>query len=178
MDAIRALSYSNSGSFISAKEDRTMMAPSVFKFGAAGVFLLGLGVSLALASADDAIKGRQNCMKNGHGKMVSMLVPILKGEQAYDPKTVEAAIAVNEQACADWDKWWGADTQKGETVETWAKAEIWSDPKGFEDAGGNFYNKYLALKATTDEAAFKAAFAEMGNACKGCHEKFRRPKDQ
>src|SRR5260221_6987871 len=154
-----------------------MMASRLFKIGAAGVFVMGLGVSLALASADDAVKGRQNCMKNGHGKMVSMLVPIFKGEQPYDPKTVEAAIAVNDAACADWDKWWGADAKKGETAETWAKPEIWNDPKGFEAAAGNFYDKYLALKATTDEASFKAAFVEVGNPCKGCNEKFRRPKE-
>ncbi len=33
-----------------------------------------------------------------------------------------------------------------------------------------------ALAAATDEASFKAAFPELGNSCKGCHEKFRRPK--
>jgi cytochrome c556 len=34
-----------------------------------------------------------------------------------------------------------------------------------------------ALKATTDEAGFKAAFPAVGAGCQGCHEKFRRPKE-
>jgi cytochrome c556 len=82
-----------------------------------------------------------------------------------------------DAACADWDKWWGADTQKGETLETWAKPEVWTDPDGFAAAGKAFYDKYLALKATADEASFKAALPAFTGTCKGCHEKFRRPKD-
>lgn len=142
----------------------------------AGFLVVGLGSSLALASADDAIKGRQACMKS-HGKSMGDMVKMLKGEKPYDAATVQADLAEWDTACADWDKWWGPETQKGETAETWAKPEIWSDPAGFKAAGEAFYGKYLALKATTDEASFKAALPELGNACKGCHEKFRRPKD-
>lgn len=40
--------------------------------------------------------------------------------------------------------WWGADTQKGETIETRAKAEVWSDPEGFKAIGYDYYEKYLA----------------------------------
>jgi cytochrome c556 len=30
-----------------------------------------------------------------------------------------------------------------------------------------------AVKATADEAAFKAAFPALGGTCKSCHEKYR-----
>jgi cytochrome c556 len=33
------------------------------------------------------------------------------------------------------------------------------------------------MAATVDEAGFKTALAGLGDACKGCHTKFRRPKD-
>lgn len=153
-----------------------MVAGKLFKIVTAGALVLGLGITLAYASADDAIKGRQACMK-GHGAMMGTLSKMFKGEAPYDAAGVQAALAANETACTDWDKWWGADTQKGETAETWAKPEIWTDAEGFKAAGGAFYEKYVALKASTDEASFKAAFPEVGAGCKGCHEKFRRPKE-
>lgn len=142
------------------------------------VTILGLGFSATSlsAAADDAIKGRQGCMKS-HGASLEIMVPMMKGEKTYDNAAIQATLAKEEQACADWDKFWGADTQKGETVETYAKPEIWSDPKGFADAGGKWFQAYTALKATSDEASFKAAFPVLGDACKGCHDKFRRPKD-
>lgn len=136
--------------------------------------LLVLGASAALAGpADDAIKGRQACMK-GNGAMMKVLVPMVKGEKPYDAAAVKAAIDETEKGCADWAKWWGPDTQKGETLKTEAKAEIWSDAKGFEAAGMAYVNAMGALKASTDEASFKAAFGPVGGACKGCHEKFRQ----
>ncbi len=143
---------------------------------AAAALALCLGTGFAFASADDAIKGRQGCMK-ASGKMMGALVPMFKGEQPYDKATVDAAIAAHDAACADWANWWGPDTQKGETLETRAKPEIWTDPAGFTAAGDAFYAKFLAVKNSTDEATFKAAFPDLGKGCGGCHEKFRRAKE-
>ena len=98
---------------------------------------LVLGTDFAFASADDAIKGRQGCMK-AQGKMMGELVPMFKGEKPYDKSAVSAALATQEAACADWAKWWGPDTQKGETLETWAKPEIWTDAAGFNAVGEEF----------------------------------------
>ncbi|MFO1035058.1 MAG: cytochrome c [Hyphomicrobiales bacterium] len=95
----------------------------------------------------------------------------------YDNAAVQDALAKTEAACADWGKWWGADTQKGESAETWAKPEVWSDAAGFEAAGGAYGKAIAGLKASADEASFKAAFGAVGGACKGCHDKFRRPKE-
>ena len=153
-----------------------MVAGKLFKIVTAGALVMGLGVTLAYASADDAIKGRQGCMKS-HGKTIGEMAAMFKGEKPYDAAAVQAGLAADDAACADWDKFWGEDAMKGVTLETWAKPEIWSDAAGFKAAGENYYPKYLAIKATTDEASFKAAFPEYGNGCKGCHEKFRRPKE-
>jgi cytochrome c556 len=143
---------------------------------ASAVLALGMSAGFAMAGpADDAIKARQACMK-GHGGVMGVAVPIMKGEKPFDAAALKAAYDAEGAACADWDKWWGADTQKGETVETFAKAEIWTDPKGFEAAGGAWYAAAQKLWAATDEASFKAAFPAVGEGCKGCHEKFRRPK--
>ena len=153
------------------------MADRVSKILTAGVLVLGFGISAAYAGpADDAIKGRQGCMKS-HGASMGIMVPMFKGEKSYDAAAVLATLAKEETACADWAKFWAADSMKGETLETWAKPEIWSDSKGFEAAGGAWYKAYTTIKATADEAAFKAAFPALGGACQGCHEKFLKPKE-
>ena len=58
----------------------------------AGTLVLGLGIGLAMASADNAIKGRQGCMK-AHGATMGVLVPMMKGEKAYDNAAIQAASA-------------------------------------------------------------------------------------
>jgi cytochrome c556 len=127
-------------------------------------------------AADDAIKARQACMKTYCGIM-GVAVPMLKGEKPYDAAALKTVYDAQGAACADWAKWWGPETAKGETAETWAKAEIWTDAKGFEAAGGAAYAAGQKLMAATDEAGFKAAFGDFGAGCKGCHDKFRRPKE-
>lgn len=112
-----------------------------------------------------------------HGASMGVMVPMFKGEKPFDAAAIASTFEKEGAACADWAKWWGPDTQKGETAETWAKPEIWTDAKGFEEAGGTWYAAFTAVKGAADEAAFKATFPALGNACKGCHEKFRRPKE-
>jgi cytochrome c556 len=148
------------------------------KLACSTALLLGLGLAASTAFAgagDDAVKGRQTCMKS-HGELMKVAVPMMKGETKFDKAALDKALGGQDTACADWAKFWVPGTEKGETLETWAKAEIWSDPKGFEAAGGTWYKANEAIKAAADEAAFKTAFPVLGDSCKGCHEKFRRPK--
>ncbi|MBG1232786.1 c-type cytochrome [Aestuariivirga litoralis] len=140
----------------------------------AGILALtvGAGVSLAAMSADDAIKGRQACMKQGHGGVMKVAVPIMKGEAPFDAAALKAAYDGEDAACKDWDAFWAPGTEKG-TVETHALPAIWTDKEGFAAAGKAWYDAATKLRAATDEASFKAAFPAVGAACKGCHEKFR-----
>lgn len=143
----------------------------------AAAALAVLATAPALAGpADDAIKGRQDCMK-ANGAAMGAMVPMIKGEKPYDAAVVTDALGKAEAACAGWAGWWGENTQKGETLETYAKAEVWTDKAGFEAAGGAYVKAFGDLKATADEASFKTAFGAFGGTCKGCHEKFRRPKE-
>jgi cytochrome c556 len=142
---------------------------------AAAALSVGLATT-AFAAADDTIKARQACMK-AQGASMGVFVPIMKGEKPFDAAAVKAALDANGAACANWATFWGADTQKGESAETWAKPEIWTDAAGFEAAGGAAYAASQELAKATDDASFKAAFAKVGAGCQGCHEKFRRPKE-
>ena len=58
-------------------------------------------------------------------------------------------------------------------MKTEAKLEIWSDRAGFDAATMSYVKAKEELKATADEAAFKAAFPALGGTCKACHEKYR-----
>ena len=138
----------------------------------AGVMALGLS-SAAMADAKAAIEARQACMK-ANGGMMKVMVPIIKGQKAYDKAAIDAAIAASQKACGGWADWWGEDTKPGGAVKTEAKAEIWSDPKGFEAAGGAYMTALSAVKASADEASFKAAFPALGKSCGTCHETFRQ----
>jgi cytochrome c556 len=151
-------------------------SPMLKRVLAATALCAGLATAAYAGAADDTIKARQACMK-AQGASMGVMVPMMKGEKPFDAAAVKAALDANGAACADWAKFWGADTQKGETLETWAKPEIWTDAKGFEEASGKAYAATQAVAAAADEAAFKAAFPAMGAGCGGCHEKFRRPKE-
>lgn len=155
-----------------------MLARELFKSAAIGAIVLALGIGLAHAAADDQIKARQAEMK-GNGKAMGALVAIMKGEAPYDAAVVKAsldAMAAGDAAAGAANAW-DASSMEGATIETWAKPEIWAEGS---DIGAK-YQAWLdarnALAATSDEAGFKAAFPALGAACKGCHEKFRRPKD-
>lgn len=142
----------------------------------AAVLFVGLASSAWAGAADDAIKGRQACMKANGGAM-AIFVPIMKGEKPFDAAAVKTATDAIDAACKDLATMWGADTQKGETAETWAKPEIWTDAAGFKAAETAYDTALVALKASTDDATFKTAFGGFGGSCKGCHEKFRKPKE-
>jgi cytochrome c556 len=151
-----------------------MMSKGFLGLFAAGV--LALGLSTAAMAEMGPIESRQACMK-ASGKMMGVMVPVIKGEKAYDKAAVDGAVAATEAACAGWAGWWGEDTKPGGAVETWAKADVWTDTAGFEAASGAFGKALGAVKASADEASFKAAFPALGKSCQDCHEKFRRPKD-
>ena len=154
-----------------------MLSSKLFKSFSAGALVMGLGITLAYASADDQIKARQAEMK-GNGKAIGALVAIMKGEAPYDAAVVKAsldAMAAGDAAAGE-AKAWDASSLEGATVETWAKPEIWAEGSDIGDKYQAWVDARTALAATTDEASFKAAFPALGNACGGCHEKFRRPK--
>lgn len=152
-----------------------MLAGRLSKLATAGALLVGLGAA-AQAQDMNAIQARQACMKS-NGAAMGVMVPMIKGEKPYDNAAIQAALATAGTTCAGWANWWGEDSKPGGATETWAKEAIWTDAAGFEAAGAKYGAAVGALKATSDEAGFKAAFGELGGACKNCHDTFRRPKE-
>ena len=146
----------------------------------AGVLALSLGAGIAYAamSADDAIKARKACMKDGHGLVFYKTAGrMAKGSIPFDAAALKAAFEVEDKLCADWDKWWSADLLKGDKEQTHAKAEIGTDPKGFADAAGVWWNADQKMRAATDLVSLKAAIPAVSAGCNGCHDKFRTPME-
>ncbi len=127
------------------------------------------------AGVDDIIKERQTCMKTQAGNVFGMMFPMLKGEKPYDAAMVADGFAKMGAACANWATYW-SDEAKGGTIPHRSKDEAWTDRAGLEAASAASYTALQALKATTDEASFKAALPAVGAGCQGCHEKFQAPK--
>ena len=121
------------------------------------------------------IEDRQAAMK-ANGKTMKILGGMAQGESPFDAAVVKEQ---GEAMAARFDELrnlFPPGSDKG-PPETYAKAEIWSDPEGFAAALDQAMNASLALAGVTDEAQLKEAVGNVGGACKNCHDKYRRPKD-
>jgi cytochrome c556 len=134
--------------------------------------ILGLGATIAFAGP---IEDRQAAMKQ-NGKAIGALAAILKGEAPYDAAVVKTNADIIHEDFVKAFASFPAGSEKG-PPETYAKAEIWSDAAGFKAEQDAALKAVEALAATSDEAGFKTAMAGLGETCKSCHTKFRRPKD-
>jgi cytochrome c556 len=60
--------------------------------------------------------------------------------------------------------------------KTGAKPEIWQNPQDFVAKAGDFQKAAQAFGAAaggSDANAIKARFADLGDSCKACHDKYR-----
>ena len=150
-----------------------MVKPAnLFKIVPAIAVIAALGTTVALAGP---IEDRQAAMKQ-NGKAIGPLADILKGKAPYDAAVVKTNADTIRQDFAKAFASFPPGSDKG-PPQTYAKAEIWSDPAGFKAAQDQALKAVEALAATTDEASFKSALGGLGDACKNCHEKYRRPKE-
>lgn len=137
-------------------------------------FAAVLGLS-ASASLGGPIEDRQAAMK-ANGQTMKLLGAMAQGEAPFDAAVVkeqaEAMAARYEAEKAMFPP--GSD--KG-PPETYAKAEIWTDPEGFAAGMNEAIEASLALAAVTDQAKLGDALGAVGTVCKNCHEKYTRPKD-
>ncbi|MCJ1962598.1 c-type cytochrome [Novosphingobium mangrovi (ex Hu et al. 2023)] len=73
----------------------------------------------------------------------------------------------------------GTGPDSGE--ETDALATVWERPEDFEAAATKLIDATMALRTAAqseDAAATKEAFGNVGMACKGCHDDFRKEKKE
>jgi cytochrome c556 len=139
--------------------------------------IASLGVALPAAAQfakpEDAVKYRKGAftvMAAHFGRVASMA----NGRIPFDAKVAadnaEIATMMAKLPYAGFVD--GSD--KGDTR---AKPEIWSERDKFNAAATKMQDemvKFNAIAKAGDLAALKAAAGNVGQACKGCHDKYRK----
>ena len=140
------------------------------------------GTASAQLKTSDAIKFRQSgytFMAWNMGKLKGMLVDnpaSFNKDQAIAAANVIAATANSGMGALYVP---GSDKVKGWT-DTRVKHELFTDKEGVGKVAVAFNkeaNELAKVAATGDAAALKVQFGKVGEACKGCHEKFRKEDD-
>lgn len=125
------------------------------------------------AKPEDAIKYRKaafTVMASHFGRNA----PVVRGERPFNAQEAAANAAIVETMSTLPFAAFGPGTDKGDTK---AKPEIWTDTAKFNTAKDNMIKavaEFNAAAKSGNEAAFKAAFGNVGKTCKGCHDDFRK----
>jgi cytochrome c556 len=138
----------------------------------AAVLGLAFTAQVAGADAEEMIKYRQAAMKSLGGHMGAM-AQIVRGKVPFSAHMgghAAAVAAVSREITPLFPE--GSDFG-----ETDALPEIWKKRAEFEKAAAGASKAADALVAAVkggDKAAIGTAFDDVGKACKGCHDEFRK----
>lgn len=134
------------------------------------------GTAFAQAKPEDQIKWRQS----GYGFMgwnMARIKANLEG-QFNKEEVVKAANAIQAIANSGMGALFAPGTEKGAGwKETRVKPELFADKEGVTKVATNFNreaNELAKVAAGGDPGAIKAQFGKLGEACKACHEKYRK----
>lgn len=140
---------------------------------AAVVATIGTASAQQGPKPEDEIRYRQSVM-NVIGRAMGPMGAMAQGKAPFN-----AAVAQKNSALVDtlltlpWNSF-GPGTDKG--ARNKADAKIWKDAAGFKQSAEAAQKAVANLAAAArggEEAKFKAAFGEVGKACKACHDDFR-----
>lgn len=129
-------------------------------------------------TGQEAVDARQHNLKDLGGAFKAVRDQVRKAEP--DMTQVQQAAEQIQQLAADMNRWFPKGSEPSEDVETDAKANIWSDPKGFDVVLSKFQAeapKLLTFAKAGDAAGLKKQVNVVGAACKGCHDSYRVPQD-
>lgn len=137
------------------------------------------GSALAQVKPEDAIKFRQSGYTFMQWNMIKLKGMLVDNPASYNK---EQAIAAANLIAATANSGMGAlyvpgsDKGKG-WKETRVKPELFTDREAVGKVAVAFNkeaNELAKVAATGDAAALKAQFGKVGEACKACHDKFRK----
>lgn len=141
--------------------------------------LAALAVAASLASAatpEDAIKYRHSVMETmaGHVNAISLIFAGKVEHQEYLLSHAEALAAGGDQV--------GKLFPPGSGVgKTEALPLIWQEPDKFQKATERVKAATAQLRdaiKSGDKAAIGNAFKPVGDACKGCHDRYREEEEE
>lgn len=128
--------------------------------------------ALAQAKPDVLVKQRQSAMTL-IGKYFGPIAGMPSGKAPYNAETVvRNAAYLDVLSKMPWDGF--VDSTKDE--KTRALPAVFTDSAKFKEGGDRMQSMISQLVKVSkggDEAAVKAAIADVGKACAGCHDNFR-----
>ena len=138
---------------------------------AAGLLLLPPAKVDAHEGATGVVKERMQLMKSMK-KSVYLLNRMFRGKRKYRTSSVRSLAA---EIGAHAEKIPAMFPEGSNKKPSEATAQIWVDWQGFEKSAVQLAEFAKALdEAADDKDAAKAAFRQMGTACKGCHQDYRQ----
>jgi cytochrome c556 len=140
--------------------------------------LAGLAVSLcvtAVVARTDPVKTRENLMKQ-NGKHAKDVVQMIRGQQPFDAKKVEAAFAQWADTAKQLPGLFPKGSEKG--GDNRASPKIWQDKKGFDQKVADFAKVVADNRgnAVASLAGLKQAVSAVGKSCDSCHDEYRLSK--
>jgi len=148
-----------------------------------GIAVLGVMSAPSYAAKEDpvtkAVKARQGYMKVNAFNM-GILAGMAKGETEYDAALAGAAANNLHLSSQMKNKamWPMGSSNANESLKTEALPAIWEEGSKVGEKSKAFATAAEALAAVADQGLdqMKPKFAELGKACKGCHEDYREKK--
>lgn len=132
-----------------------------------------LPAAAQFAKPEDAVKYRKaafTVMAAHFGRVAAMA----NGRIPFDAKAAATNAEIANMVAALPFAGFGEGTDKGETR---AKATVWSERDKFNAAATKMQEEMAKLNTAAkagDQAAMKAAAGAVGQACKACHDNYRR----
>ena len=149
---------------------KLLAASLALAFGAASGYVVN---ALAQAKPEVLVKQRQSAMTL-IGKYWGPLNGMAQGKVPFDAAVAQRnAGYLQVLAQMPWDGF--TENTKDTQEKNRALPAIWAEPAKFKQASELLVSTTAKLPAAAkDEASFKAAAAEVGKACGGCHDNFRQ----
>jgi cytochrome c556 len=151
------------------------MSTTKLRFWGALAVVIVVAISATAMTSTEAISKRQKEMEGVRAGMMN-LAAIAKKEQPFDADVVQANAGKIANHLMQSEQLFPEGSNDGE-VQTWAKAEIWSDREKFDGLMESTHQAAVALQSVTEAEAFGPALGKLGFGCKSCHDLYRLPKD-
>jgi cytochrome c556 len=135
---------------------------------AAAVAALAVGVTVAYAQSQDAVKERRQAMRD-IAKAGGASFKMMKGEAPFDLATVQGTLKTVQEIAPKLKNMF-PDASKAAAGSD-GKPAIYSDRAGFNAVIDKWVNDAKnAAAAIKDEATFKAEYPKAAQNCGGCHK--------
>lgn len=143
----------------------------------AAALVLGATLSLnaaAQAKPEDLVKQRKAALTMV-AKYFAPIGAMVQGKAPYDAKIVARNAGYLETLSAmPWD---GFDASTESFKDTRAKPELYKEKAKFDQMATDLQGALAKLNTAAkgaDQNAVKAAFGDVGKACKSCHDAYRK----